>query len=445
MRANHCRRRLRKPIPIRSRRIEMSAEHHHRVRTLWLAGILHAFTHLYQIALVPLYLLIQADFHLASEGEATLLVTVMGVAYYLPAYPMGVLADRLSRKKLLALGLALNGLGFVTLASSPNYLCALASVTLAGFGGSFYHPAATALVARLFPDRTGRALGLAAIGASLGFFISPIYAGWRAEMSHSWRAPVFELGLIGIIFAGIFYWLADEEREPEPQTLKVPGQKLFPTRALWFFFLAAGFFFSLRDFGGSGMASLVSLFLQQARDFNPKATGFILSGLFLASAVSNPLFGRLSDQGRIRWALFLLVLASAVIAGFPFIPKTWMFFVLLAYGFFFLASYPVVEAALMESVPDAVRGRAFGLFITTGGLLGNIAHWAMGASVQRLGPDANSPRAYHPIFGLLSLMVLLSLFGLPCLHAIRRREEKIEGHAIISDHPALRAPHSALE
>src|SRR6201997_3070693 len=109
----------------------MSSDHQHRVRTLWLTGILHAFTHLYQIALVPLYLLIKADLHLDSEGKAPLLVTSMGLAYFLPSYAIGILADRMSRKKLLAFGLALNGLGFVMLAYSPNYTYALLSVILA--------------------------------------------------------------------------------------------------------------------------------------------------------------------------------------------------------------------------------------------------------------------------------------------------------------------------
>src|SRR5580698_8155143 len=168
----------------------MSAHKDHKVRTLWLAGVLHGFTHLYQIALVPLYLLIQRGFKLDGVEEATLLVTVMGIAYFAPSYPIGALADRCSRKKLLAIGLALNGLGFVCLGLSPNYGCALASVALAGFGGSFYHPAATALVARVYPTRTGWALGMVALGASVGFFVSPIYAGWRAEMTGNWRYPV---------------------------------------------------------------------------------------------------------------------------------------------------------------------------------------------------------------------------------------------------------------
>src|SRR5437879_1115496 len=184
-----------------ARRDHMNSDKNHKTRTLWLSGVLHAFTHLYQVALMPLYLLIQADLHLQSVGQATLLLTVMMAAYFVPSYPMGVLADRMSRKDLLCVGLALNGLGFVALAIAPSYAWALGAVALAGFGGSFYHPAATAMVARLFPVGTGKALGLVAIGASAGFFAGPIYAGWRVGMleptlgARAWRWPIAELGV----------------------------------------------------------------------------------------------------------------------------------------------------------------------------------------------------------------------------------------------------------
>src|SRR5690242_9984635 len=112
----------------------MDSERDHKIRALWLSGVLHAFTHIYHVALLPLYLLIQSDFKLTSPGQATLLVTVMMAGYFIPSYPMGMLADRISRKKLLGYGLAINGLGFVGLALSPNYPCALASMILAGFG-----------------------------------------------------------------------------------------------------------------------------------------------------------------------------------------------------------------------------------------------------------------------------------------------------------------------
>src|SRR5438067_766757 len=128
----------------------------HAVRTLWLCGVLHTFTHLYQVALLPLYFLIQQDLRLGGIERATLLVTAMMAAYYLPSYPAGLLADHWSRKKLLAWGLAVNGLGFVVLSQARSYPMALAGVVLAGLGGCTYHPAATALIAHLFPEKTGR-------------------------------------------------------------------------------------------------------------------------------------------------------------------------------------------------------------------------------------------------------------------------------------------------
>ncbi|HWI57099.1 MAG TPA: MFS transporter, partial [Bacillota bacterium] len=222
----------------------MTTDASHKTRTLWLTGLLHAFTHLYQVALMPLYLLMQRDFHFQSVGQVTLLMTVMLVACFGPSYPIGVLADKLNRKRLLGFGLALNGLGFVALSWAPNFPWALAAATLAGFGGSFYHPAATAMIVRLFPTRTGKALGLVGIGASAGFFAGPLYAGWRAAMLEStlgaaaWRRPVLELGMLGILTAALFAWLADDERPASASQGKtVQAQKLFPTPAVWFFFL----------------------------------------------------------------------------------------------------------------------------------------------------------------------------------------------------------------
>lgn len=194
----------------------MGQDRNHKTRALWLTGVLHAFTHLYQVALMPLYLLIQKDFKFSSVSEATLLMTVMLVACFGPSYPIGVLADRFNRKRLLGFGLALNALGFIALAWAPNYGWALVSVVVAGFGGSFYHPAATAMIARLFPQSTGKALGLVGIGAGAGFFLGPIYSGWRAGMLEpllgpaAWRRPVLELGLMGL--AGAFFLVARRRR-----------------------------------------------------------------------------------------------------------------------------------------------------------------------------------------------------------------------------------------
>lgn len=407
----------------------MSADARHKTRTLWLVGVLHAFTHVYHVALIPLYLLIQRDFGFAGVGQATSLVTVLMVAYFLPSYGLGVLADRWNRRKLLGWGLAINGMGFVALAFSPNYACAVASVVIAGFGGSFYHPAATALVARLYPVNTGRALGLLGIGASVGFFSGPLLAGWRAGAleaargAAAWRAPVLELGLAGLLVAAVFAWLAEDEPTPSVAIKPRPRPtRLFPTTALWLWFLAAALAFSLRDFAGTSVGSLSSLFLQKAHGFDTRWGGLALSGLFLAGVVSNPLFGHLSDRGRKRWFTGIMLVSAGLVTLFPHLPAGWAIPALVAYGFFFNANYPIIEAELMQSVPDAVRGRVFGLFMTVGGFTGNLSHWLIGDAVRRMGDAAHVPASYTKLYLALAVLMLAALLGLPCLHALRKRE-----------------------
>ena len=393
-------------------------------RTLWLLGVLHAFTHLYHVALVPLYLPIQRGLELDSVAQATLLQTVLMLAYFVPSYAMGILADRFDRRLLLSFGLALNGLGFVALALAPNFACALASVFVAGIGGSFYHPAATAMIARLFPVGTGRALGLVGIGAGAGFFLSPIYTGWRAEMS-GWRAPVFELGLLGMVMAAVFYALAGASSAHTPPSRAAARTPMFPTHALWIWFILASILFGLRDFAGTGMGSLSSLFMQKVHGFGLHETGLTLSAIFLAAVISNPFFGALSDRGRIRWTCLVLGVAALLVGWFPHVPPQWFVPVFALYGFFFMASYPMIEAALMESVPDAVRGRIYGFFITVGGLIGNLSHWQIGNRVEAMGGATHQAADYVPIYTALALLIVVSLAGLPCLHAIRKRESAL--------------------
>jgi len=407
----------------------MHRDKDHKTRTLWLTGMLHAFTHLYQVALMPLYLLIQRDFKFQSVSQATLLLTVLMVACFGPSYPIGILADKFNRIKLLGFGLAVNALGFIALSWAPNYGWALVSVIVAGLGGSFYHPAATAMIARLFPESTGKALGLVGIGSGAGFFIGPIYAGWRAGALEpllgpaAWRRPVLELGLLGLMGAAAFSLLAENERPAQQPAIEPPHQtKLFPTVALWFFFLAYCLAFSIRDFAGTSMGSLGSLFLQKARSYDATATGLALSGIYLAGTISNPLFGSLSDRGRKRWLTVALLMAAGTMAIFPWVPQSWTVPVYVVYGFFFLAGYPMTEAALMESVPDAVRGRVFGIYVMIGGVIGNLSHWLVGAKVKQLGPAASLVSSYYPIYAGLALMLLISLSGLLCLNPIRKRE-----------------------
>lgn len=398
----------------------MGFEEKDRTVTLWLCGVLHAFTHIYTVALLPLYLLIQTDLGLRGEGQVTFLMTALGFVYCLASYPMGVLADRWNRKTLLGVGLAANGLAFVALSCAPSYGWAVACCVAAGLAGSFYHPASTAMLADLFPSGMGKAIGRVGMGAAIGFWIGPTYAGWRAAAA-GWRAPVLELGILGIISAAVFLWLAPSGQAVHPHTERARHVKpRLSAMGFWSLILLASFLFSLRDFAGSGMGTLSSLFLQQAWAFDPKTTGQMLGGMFLAAMISNPLFGSWSDRSRLRLAGAVLGIAAVTVALMPRLPRAAVFPTLVVYGFFFLASYPIIEATLMESVPVHVRGRVFGLFLAVSGLIGSLAHWVVGDRVHLL--KSHAPAAFAPLFGTLSLLILAALTGLFILNLVRKHK-----------------------
>ena len=389
--------------------------------SLWLVTVLHAITHIYPFTLLPLYLAIRADLKLTGDWQATMLVTVQGLAYYIASLPVGILADKMSRKRLLAVGALMNALAMLGLAYAPNYGWAVAWMAAAGLFGGFFHPAATPLMVALFPERPGWALGRAAIGAAFGFFIAPFYAGWRAQAA-GWRQPCLELAIVGIVAAVLFQLFAREPHDAPHSSERATEHR---TRNQWKMLLAVALVavaFSLRDFGASGITTFNSLFLQRGLGFDAKATGMLLGLMFLTGILSNPLLGTLSDKRRFL-AGTVTILCTAVFAVLiPWAPCTWVWLALSLYGFFTLANYPVIEAALMESVPDVLRGRTFGVFITVGGTISSFAHWAMGKvadSLQQHAAETNTALLasdFAPWYALLAALIAVSVVG---IHGIR--------------------------
>src|SRR5262249_53877316 len=158
---------------------------------------------------------------------------------------------------------------------------------------------------------------------------------------------------------GLFAWFASEEAVVGEDDMSASPAKLFPTSALWFFFFLACVLISQRDLACNAVASLSSLFLQKTRRFRIGHARFAGSARFVGSIVGNPLLSALSDGRRKRWIAITLGIGGILIILLPHVSPGWMLPSLVAYGFFFLAAFPIIEAALMQSVPDAVRGRVF--------------------------------------------------------------------------------------
>ena len=112
------------------------------------------------------------------------LFTIVGAATLVPA---GVLADRVGRRRMMLLGVAMFTAGSLLGALAPNPAVIMVARTIQALGASAYTPAAAALLIAAFPaERLATAIGMwavaggvsSALGPSLGGLVVD-WGGWR--------------------------------------------------------------------------------------------------------------------------------------------------------------------------------------------------------------------------------------------------------------------------
>ncbi len=125
-----------------------------------------------------------------SDTQIGLLNTVFTVLYGIVGLPLGRLADRVSRKKLLAAGIAV----WAVLTASARWINSYSFLVFTrlgvGVGEATAAPTATSWIGDLYPpERRAKPLALFMLGVPVGgalsfFFSGPIAQklGWRAAM-----------------------------------------------------------------------------------------------------------------------------------------------------------------------------------------------------------------------------------------------------------------------
>jgi MFS family permease len=390
--------------------------------TLILCTILHAFTHAYGAMLVPLYLLMVRDLKLPGVSRASLIVTVSAVVYCLVSYMPGILADRFNRKALLGIGLLGNALAILAMGVTRRYDLIMAYAVLAGLFGALFHPSANALVPAHYPKSPGMAIGLLGMGSGIGFFAGPQFAGWRAQAAAGgivdrwlavadWQRPLVEAGFVGTIVGLIFLLIAREAHGHAPKSESRPlGTRLAGRISL----VAA--LLMWRDFAGIATLSLTSIYLQKAHGLDARHTGFILGAIMLMSVIVSPVAVYLSS-GRRRLPTLGMVLVAGALSGatVPLWPVRNVLAILMTFMTFQLGSYAVSDAAILERVAPAVRGRVVGLFLTIAGTFSSTAPFVMGFWTDRLGRRASEPAVYLPLFVTIALMMVAACGCLPLI------------------------------
>ena len=164
-----------------------------------------------QAALVPNYLLIEAEFGV-SHSQMGAISSVFIVIGALMVLLWGYWADKYSRKKLLVMGTLLGEIPCFLTAFVQNYSQLFIMRSLTGLGIGILLPVGSSLLGDYFsPEERGKGFAWFLFAAGLGYLMGAAIAGTIGP-SLNWRYPFAIIALPNFILIPLFYFLA---KEPE--------------------------------------------------------------------------------------------------------------------------------------------------------------------------------------------------------------------------------------
>jgi DHA2 family multidrug resistance protein-like MFS transporter len=163
----------------------------------------------------------------ASSTQLLWIVDVYAFLLAAVMIPLGVLGDRIGRRRLLLVGAVAYGVASVLAAYSPDPGLLIAARAMMGVAGATLMPSTLSLTAAMFRDPHQRAVAIGVIIASVsgGTAIGPLVGGWLLE--HFWWGSAFLLAApVMAVLLVIGPVVLPEHREPHPGRLDLGSAAL---------------------------------------------------------------------------------------------------------------------------------------------------------------------------------------------------------------------------
>jgi OFA family oxalate/formate antiporter-like MFS transporter len=153
---------------------------------------------------------LQRDFA-ASRGSVSLVFSLAGFLYFALGLVSGPLADRIGARRLAVVGMILTGLGLAAASVARNLPEVYAAYGLGvGLGIGFSYVPVLGVVQRWFVRRRGLASGLAVSGIGVGTLVMPPLAALLIE-ALGWREAYLVLGCFAAIAGGGMALLIEDD------------------------------------------------------------------------------------------------------------------------------------------------------------------------------------------------------------------------------------------
>ncbi|MEE6262129.1 MFS transporter [Plantactinospora sonchi] len=159
----------------------------------------------------------------ASTSDLQWVANSYNLVFAAMLLPAGLLGDRLGRKRLLLVALALFGVASLACAYASSAEWLIGARALLGLGAAFVVPLCMSVLPVLFtPQERGQAIGLWVTANAVGLPLGPIVGGWLLD--HYWWGSVFLINIPVIAIALIaVLLLMPESRSSQRLRLDLVG------------------------------------------------------------------------------------------------------------------------------------------------------------------------------------------------------------------------------
>ncbi|MEJ0042689.1 MAG: MFS transporter [Rhizomicrobium sp.] len=168
---------------------------------------------------------IKAEFHLTDTQLGLLAGPVFAVVYAVLGLPLAQVADRVNRRSLIAVTLALFSATTFLAGFVANFVQLLVARFTTGIGEAGTSPAVSSMISDIYPpEQRATALGFYSGGLNIGLLIAFFGGGWFAE-HYGWRAAFMAAGAPGVVLVFLFLFTVSDPGAARPKASETPTRR----------------------------------------------------------------------------------------------------------------------------------------------------------------------------------------------------------------------------
>lgn len=327
--------------------------------------------------------LFKHDLELTDAETSWPLTAFIGV-YMLASPVFGAMAEKYSRRLLIAFGVAAWSLATAAAAFATGFKTLLLARALVGIGEAAYATLAPAVLADFFPpEKRNRIFTIFYVATPVGSAIGFVLGGFLGE-HFGWRNAFLAVGLPGLLVAALALLMKDpvrgafDDKPPQPVSWPVALRALAKNRT--YVVTVAGY--TAVTFATGGIADWFPTFLSRLRGMSLSEADLAIGvSAVIGGLVGTAFGGYMGDRlARVTRQPYLAVSGVAMVPAV--VLTTVALFVLRApmaiVGCVLLAQLCLwaynspINALLVNSVEPGLRARAFGLSILAIHLFGDV-------------------------------------------------------------------------